>query len=130
MPLARQLVVDECHSSDVADRKGTLCAISIVVDPLEHFDVLVAVHQLVPVRYLLVLEAVAHERVRQHHLSHTDRAAPARVRSLADFKIAADVPWLCLEPLGELLLLANQKWHEVAAVAEPDQKVEVDLELV
>jgi hypothetical protein len=85
--------------------------------------------QLVPVNDVLSFAAMSHEHMTQHHLGHTDRATPTTVRSVADLKISADIAWQGVEPLCNLFLVSHQKWLEPLSVAEPDQRVEMHLEL-
>jgi hypothetical protein len=129
MPFAWKLVIDETHAADVPDREGSLGAICVVVHSLQSVDVLLRVRKLVPVDDCLVLVAVTQKCVTEHHLSHSDCAAPPAVSGLANLELATDVSRQGFEPLYKLFFLPDKQWLEVATVTQPDQRVKVHLEL-
>lgn len=85
--------------------------------------------KLVPVDDVLIFVAMAHKDMGEHHLRDTDRTTPAGVVAVTDLQVTSQVSWKRLNPLSELFFFALEKRVEAFAVAQPDQGVEVDLEL-
>ena len=92
MPLAGKLVVDQTHADNIADRKGSFGAVCIVIDSDQGVDVVFRVRKLMPVHDVLILMAVAHKNMREHHLGHPDGASPASIIAVPDLEVTTYIP--------------------------------------
>lgn len=73
-----------------------------------------------PVHDVLILMAMAHKNMREHHLGHPDGASPASIVAVSDLKVTTYIPGQRQEPLCQILLFAFEQWLVTTSVTEPN----------
>ena len=83
MPFTRELVIDQTHSDDILDREYSLSSISVIIHQSQ--DSHIGSHIGTKHSEVVVFQMVSQKCVTEHHLSHSDSAAPADIVGQADF---------------------------------------------
>ena len=73
---------------------------------------------------------VSQKCVTEHHLSHSDSAAPADIVGQSDLELPVLALSDCSQEYLDLVDIILQEWSEISSVAEPQETPELLLEVV